>query len=331
MIEVNGNRFRFLKDPLYANGRRVKKVLCNGMKVYPEDTSEGNLIKILGWTNVYVSHSHNGVRPQPASSWYDTLWFKEGTVSFGVMASFSAAIKLRKPARVEKSPVRINLQRNYHDTIRSGYAEDKPYYCSAPLVGLQDQITKSIDFGSNNALIDYVDFIYKLSITPPPMCPYYYFVHHASLGWLTEYFYEFTPHEPYLFNACEYNGKTFRKRWENISFCRDSSYTDDYGRLFFDSHRGEHGRMMTKAVVDTKCPVYWGPVSSKLYGMSIKLEGYSMMYDRKNMYNGTVTKDYYAGPLNDIIALIPITHILYAGDISEAPESAKTVSESDLF
>jgi hypothetical protein len=163
------------------------------------------------------------------------------------------------------------------------------------------------------------------------MCPYYYFVHHASLGWLTEYFYEFTPHEPYLFNACEYNGKTFRKRWENITFCRDSSYTDDYGRLFFDSHRGEHGRMMTKAVVDTKCPVYWGPVSSKLYGMSIKLEGYSMMYDRKNMYNGTVTKDYYAGPLNDIIALIPITHILYAGDYSEAPESAKTVSESDLF
>jgi hypothetical protein len=65
--------------------------------------------------------------------------------------------------------------------------------------------------------------------------------------------------------------------------------------------------------------------------MSIKLEGYSMMYDRKNMYNGTVTKDYYAGPLNDIIALIPITHILYAGDYSEAPESAKTVSESDLF
>jgi hypothetical protein len=163
------------------------------------------------------------------------------------------------------------------------------------------------------------------------MCPYYYFVHHASLGWLTEYFYEFTPHEPYLFNACEYNGKVFRKRWENITFCRDSSYTDDYGRLFFDSHRGEHGRMMTKAVVDTKCPVYWGPVSSKLYGMSIKLEGYSMMYDRKNMNNGTVTKDYYAGPLSDIIALIPITHILYAGDISEAPESAKTVSESDLF
>ena len=180
-------------------------------------------------------------------------------------------------------------------------------------------------------MIDYVDFIYKVTITPPPLCPYYYFLHHASFQWLTERFYEFTPQEPYLYNACEFNGQIYRKRMENITFCRDSSYTNDYGRLLYDYRKGLHGTMTTKAIVDTKCPVYWGRVSSKLYGMSILLEDYTMMYDRKDMNSVTVTKDYYEGPLDDIVALIPITHILYAGNVDEAPESAKTVSEDDLF
>lgn len=335
MIDINGCRFRKLTDPIYANGRRVKKVLCNGVKVYPDvisNNSEGRLIKILGWTNVYVTHTHDGVRPVKDTGWYDIVYYKEGEYSFGVMASFAATIKFRQPAKCILTPTAINLQEKGHPArALNTYTEDRILFGTRPLAGLQDQYAKCIMPVSNTALVDYVDFIYKESITPPPVCSYYFYRHHASFQWLSESYCEFTPKEPYLYHACEFNAKVFSKRWENIRFCMDTSYTIDYGRLFYDRRQGEFGSLETKAIVDTECPRVCNKATNTLYGMSIHLGGYSTKYDRKDLYSGSITNDYCNANLSDIIALIPITHILYVGSEEEAPDWAKTVSEDDLF
>lgn len=57
MIAVNGKQYRYLTDPLYANGRRVKKVLVDGIRYYPEYETSGNLLKIFGWTNMHIEHT----------------------------------------------------------------------------------------------------------------------------------------------------------------------------------------------------------------------------------------------------------------------------------
>lgn len=60
MINVNGEEFRTLKDPIFVNGgNRVREVYANGTKVYPEDNVYGNLVKVTGNVSIKDKHTHD--------------------------------------------------------------------------------------------------------------------------------------------------------------------------------------------------------------------------------------------------------------------------------
>ena len=108
MIDINGNEFRTLANPIYlADGQRVLRVFANDKQVYPE-INNPRIIKMRGSRTIHASHSHDGIL---ANALYGTGYtsnsrinnlpditpkdfiFETESRSFDITVSFCAVLK----------------------------------------------------------------------------------------------------------------------------------------------------------------------------------------------------------------------------------------------
>lgn len=316
MIEVNGNQFRYLKDPLFANGRRVKKVLVDGIRYYPEDETSGNLLKVSGWTNMHAEHTDDYRKPYMGSG---VQRLGPCTSSLNVMGSFVAIIRTQGSARLTCDRRFDYLSPNVKPYY--GWHLYRPEELVCPSIGYREQPSMSVWWSNNGAVSNRYpgyrkysyEVLYKVAITPPAICGPLVLM---DWGFWLDYT-SYTPKEPYLLHATEFNDKVY-------SFSSDNpgNYTGVYGNMeaYFNKCRVNYDNNYSDCLFDC---------------INVGLTGYQTTFTRRqydNSGSGTVKVDDYICNLNSFtVACMPITNVIYAGLEEEAPQWAKTLSSDDLY
>jgi hypothetical protein len=320
MIVINGKAFRYITDPLYANGKKVYRAYANGKLVYPE--MKGKLIKVRG--RISLAHTHSHVED---TTGYHSWQFGTCSATYSVTASFAAVFRIRNGfgARFKVSDATYSVQEDYdsgyyghgYPNTYSQFKIADPFYGKGAVSGYGFSFEKY-----SAGCCEMVDLKAKYYCSPIPLCGPLITDGIAPLSMWT------TPDGSTPVNTYRHSGK---KTYTPLI----SALTEPQELNGIILGEGEHYTTRPKSGhIDVG--ISFSPYASDAEEISCcRISGYEFVFPLNYEYwdldkGGYDNIDCWGLTYVSNIATIPITEIMYLGDYDKAPEEMKTVSDSDL-
>ena len=313
MIATGGSEFRTLAQPIFVNGKKVREVWANGQMVYPE-VGRGDFVKVRG----VLAISKSFTRPQVGGLLKDiaTGYLIQGSSTYMPEWNSYFAVKVVFVAIYKYAGGNIDIVDDWIPLTTTRFQGG--YYTSRlnPLApGGEDDTSGAIDkiygkrIASRFTLVDFRCQVFYNGIPIPPL-----FVEESKgQGLIFDSPDAYTradtiPDTPNVLAASLWNIETFTELNRTYP---NSMYPE--ARLRISQH--ESGGIVLEM---SRLPV---PATRYCYGGSYFYDGY---YSLRKTERVTLTIS-SVGNLQ-----VPITEILYQGSEKDAPDWAKTITDSDL-
>lgn len=315
MIATGGSEFRTLAQPIFVNGKKVREVWANGHMVYPE-VGRDDFVKVRG----VLAISKSFTRPQVGALFKDTVtgYLIEGSSTYMPEWNSYFAVKVVFVAIYKYRGSNIEIVDDWLPLTTTRYQGG--YYTSRlnPLApGGEDDSSGAIDktYGKRIASkFNLEDFRCQVMYDGIPIPPL--FVEESKGGgWIFDSPDAYTradtvPDMPNVLEATLWNMQTFTGL---------GSYPNPMNpkaSLRISQHESG-GIVLAMSGLTVPATKYY-------YGGSYFYDGY---YSLRKTEKVTLE----ISPIPSIGNLqVPITEILYQGMESDAPDWAKTITDSDL-
>ena len=314
MIATGNGEFRTLAQPIFVNGKKVREVWANGHMVYPE-VGIGNFLKVRG----VLSISKSFTRPQVGGLFKDTVngYLISGSGTYIPEWNSYYAIRVVFVAIYRAKGWSLSVTDDWMPITTSRFNGNNYYGLLNPLAPAgEEEVSGDIDRVYGKKIVGSYsvrDFQCSIMSNAVPIQPK--FVEESKGGGFifdTPDSYsraDTIPDTPSILATTMWNNE----RLTSLNYSYPNSMYPD-------------ARLRVSALEDG--------------GIALTMSGLTVLAS-KNYYGGSYFYDgYYSLQKTERVTLeirsvgtfnVPVTDILYSGNESDAPEWAKTISDSDFI